>query len=90
MAKDTKLVDLAVDLSNKTSRTVSHLAINVPWHKRMEVLNDILLMYVKQGKTIVFTATKKDANETVLSDVVTMDVDVMHGDISQKKREYTY
>lgn len=90
MAKDTKLIDLAMDLSNKTSRTVSHLAVEVPWHNRMEVLNDILHLYVKSGKTIVFTATKKDANETVLSDVVTMDVDVMHGDISQRKREHTY
>jgi len=79
-----------MDLSNKTSRTVSHLAIEVPWHKRMEVLNDVLHKYVKTGKTIVFTATKKDANETVISDVITMDVDVMHGDISQRKREHTY
>jgi len=55
MAKNTKIIDLAQDLSNKTSRTVHHLAINVPWYNRMEVLGDILTIYAKSGKTIVFT-----------------------------------
>ena len=89
MARDTKIVDLAQDLSNKTSRTVNHLAINVPWHNRMQVLGDILTLYVKNGKTIVFTQTKKDANETILTDKVSMDLEVMHGDIAQKQREIT-
>lgn len=42
MDKDLKLIDLAMDLSNKTSRTVNHLAIEVPWFNRLQVLNDIL------------------------------------------------
>jgi len=49
----------------------------------MEVLGDILTIYAKSGKTIVFTQTKKDANETILTDKVTMDLEVMHGDIAQ-------
>jgi len=55
MSKNAKIVDLAQDLSNKTSKTVHHLALNVPWFNRMEVLGDILTIYAKTGKTIVFT-----------------------------------
>jgi len=39
------LIDLVSNLKNKTSKTVQHLAINVPWHNRVPALADILTCY---------------------------------------------
>jgi ATP-dependent RNA helicase DDX21 len=36
-----KTIDLAVNLKNKTSKTVNHLAINCPYHNRLAALADI-------------------------------------------------
>jgi ATP-dependent RNA helicase DDX21 len=38
-------IDLVKDLKNKTSKTVAHLAINVPYHNRVSALADILICY---------------------------------------------
>jgi len=61
-------MDLAKDLKNKTAQTVNHLAINCPFHNRIAVLADLLVVYgggesvTGSGKAIVFTQTKADAN----------------------------
>ena len=49
----------------------------------MQALQDILVCYGGNGKTIVFTQTKNDANSLLLSDKIKLDVEVMHGDIAQ-------
>jgi hypothetical protein len=38
-------IDLVSNLKNKTSKTVAHLAINVPYHNRISALADILICY---------------------------------------------
>ena len=38
--------------------------------------------YGGQGRIIVFSSTKVDANACLLSDKITHDVEVMHGDIA--------
>jgi len=43
------MLDLVKDLKNKTSRTVAHLAINVPYHNRVSALADILICYAGSG-----------------------------------------
>ena len=45
MRKNTRVVDLAMDLKNKTAKKVQHLAIECPWHNRMQALSDVLLYY---------------------------------------------
>lgn len=42
-------VDLVSNLKNKTSKTVQHLAINVPFHNRVSALADILICYGGTG-----------------------------------------
>ena len=71
-----------MDLKNKTAREVAHLAIQCPFQNRLAALADILTVYGKGGKVIVFTQTKADANSLLLSDKIKMDVEVMHGDIA--------
>ena len=89
MKQSVRIVDLAMDLKNKTAREVAHLAIQCPFQNRLAALADILTVYGKGGKVIVFTQTKADANSLLLSDKIKMDVEVMHGDIAQNQREVT-
>ena len=45
--------------------------------------------YGGTGRIIVFSSTKADANSLLLSEQITHDVEVMHGDIAQNQREVT-
>lgn len=65
-----RVVDLAQDLKNKTAKEVNHLAIDCPYQNRMAALADVLICYGGNSKTIVFTQTKNDANELILSDKI--------------------
>lgn len=91
MRPNRKFVDLCQDLSNKTARNVKHLLIQCPIYKRLSILADILTVYSGQnGKSIVFTQTKADANSLLLSDKIKPgEAEVMHGDIPQNQREIT-
>lgn len=46
-------------------------------------------MYAKGGKTIVFTQTKRDADEVSLALSNSIASEALHGDISQHQRERT-
>jgi superfamily II DNA/RNA helicase len=58
MKRGFMVVDLAVDLKNKTAKQVQHLAIECPYQNRMAALADTLIVYGNNAKTIVFTQTK--------------------------------
>mmetsp|Transcript_33417 Transcript_33417/g.32463 ORF Transcript_33417/g.32463 Transcript_33417/m.32463 type:complete len:80 (-) Transcript_33417:1452-1691(-) len=67
-----RFVDLAENLKNKTAQKVNHLAINCSFTHRISTLADLLICYAgEQGKTIVFTQTKDEANSLILSDKLT-------------------
>lgn len=83
------MIDLVSNLKNKTSRTVAHLAINVPYQNRVSALADILICYGGQGQSIVFCSTKNEANQLLLSEKIKNKIEVMHGDIAQNQREVT-
>ena len=61
-------VDLVRDLKNKTAKKVEHLAIQCSYQVRVATLADILICYGGSGQTIVFTSTKKEANQLQLSE----------------------
>lgn len=89
MKRNVRIVDLAQNLKNKTAKQVDHMAIMCPIQNRMAALGDVLTMYGKGGKVIVFTTTKQDANSLLLSDRIKNNVEVMHGNIAQNQREVT-
>ncbi len=43
----------------------------------------------KNGRTIIFTDTKNDANELAIGGSIKQETRVLHGDISQAQREVT-
>jgi superfamily II DNA/RNA helicase len=62
MKPDFRVVDLAKNLSNRTAKNVRHLALEIPWHERLEALSKVLTCYGGSERIIVFTSTKADAN----------------------------
>lgn len=53
-------------------------------------VGDVVQVYSgKFGRAIIFTETKREANELGLNDAVKVETQVMHGDIEQKQREIT-
>jgi len=89
MKPDFRVVDLAQDLSNKTAKNVKHLAMECPWEDRIDALGKIITVYGGNGKIIVFTSTRNDANELMRTDTIENDIEVMHGGIAQNQREVT-
>ena len=49
----------------------------------------IYQVYAKGGKTIVFTQTKRDADEVSMALTNSIASEALHGDISQHQRERT-
>jgi len=56
---------------------------------RLEALADVVGVYSKGGKTMIFCDTKNGANELALSSSISALCQVLHGDIAQKQREVT-
>lgn len=56
---------------------------------RIDALAKIIAVYGGNGKIIVFTQTKNDANELMRTETIDNDIEVMHGGIPQNQREVT-
>lgn len=90
MDPEYEFINLAENLTNKTPRNVTHLAVNTPSYDRAEVLENILRCYCedKDAKSIVFTTTKNDAREISQLDVLKGRAEALHGDVPQRSREW--
>ncbi|KAF5946813.1 hypothetical protein HYC85_017041 [Camellia sinensis] len=53
------------------------------------ILSDLIMVYAKGGKAIVFTQTKRDADEVSMTLTSSIPSEALHGDISQHQRERT-
>jgi len=84
-------IDLVKNTENKTAKKVEHYAINCPYFARNSTVGDVVLCYGGiHCRTIIFTETKKDANEIMLNSKIKGECQVLHGDIPQKQREITF
>jgi len=94
MDDDYQHVILVDDVScGGTSKDVEHLSIKIDRFEGVATcVRDLVRLYSagrKNGRAIVFTQTKQEANDLALGDVSIGDAQVMHGDIEQKQREIT-
>ena len=86
--KDPVLVDLVGDsAAGKLADTIKALAVQVTPESRRSVLVDLLTVYGAGGKGIVFTQTKREADEVAAALALTLPCEALHGDIAQKARE---
>ncbi|WP_309572233.1 DEAD/DEAH box helicase [Deinococcus sp.] len=80
------LVDVVGEDRNQTAQTVEHLKIKVG-RSRTRVLADLLTVYNPE-KAIVFTRTKREADE-LANELIHrgLEAEALHGDLAQTQRE---
>lgn len=84
---DHKTVDLVGSEVMKASTSVQHLLLPSHWSQRSSLVSELVKCYGAGGRTIVFTETKRDANE--LTESLADGARALHGDIPQNQREQT-
>ncbi|KAJ1377845.1 P-loop containing nucleoside triphosphate hydrolase [Sesbania bispinosa] len=73
----------------KLAEGIKLYAISATATSKRTMLSDLITVYAKGGKAIVFTQTKRDADEVSLSLTNSIASEALHGDISQHQRERT-
>lgn len=90
MKTDKKIVDLVGDQKQKAGTTVRHIAVPAHWTLLGPAINDIIAMFAgKEGRVLIFSATKLDCDTIVMDKEIKHECHVLHGDIPQAKREST-
>ncbi|GAU11385.1 hypothetical protein TSUD_343760 [Trifolium subterraneum] len=82
-------IDLVGDEEEKLAEGIKLYAISATATSKRTILSDLITVYAKGGKTIVFTQTKRDADEVSLALTNSITSEALHGDISQHQRERT-
>ncbi|CAL4936848.1 unnamed protein product [Urochloa decumbens] len=82
-------IDLVGDQEEKLAEGIKLYAIPLTATSKRTILSDLITVYAKGGKTIVFTRTKRDADEVSLALTNSIASEALHGDISQHQRERT-
>ncbi|XP_072994758.1 DEAD-box ATP-dependent RNA helicase 3, chloroplastic-like [Typha latifolia] len=87
--KDPLTIDLVGNQEEKLAEGIKLYALPTTATSKRTILTDIITVYAKGGKTIVFTQTKRDADEVSMSLSNSIASEALHGDISQHQRERT-
>ncbi|KAK6139514.1 hypothetical protein DH2020_026745 [Rehmannia glutinosa] len=82
-------IDLVGDREEKLAEGIKLYAIPTTATSKRTILGDLVTVYAKGGKAIVFTQTKRDADEVSLALTNSIPSEALHGDISQHQRERT-
>jgi len=82
-------VDLVGTDVMKASNSVKHLLLPCHWSQRSQMVIELVKCYGAAGRTIVFTETKRDANDLCASLSESTGSRALHGDIPQSTREQT-
>ncbi|KAF8387572.1 hypothetical protein HHK36_026226 [Tetracentron sinense] len=82
-------IDLVGSQDEKLAEGIKLYAIPTTATSKRTVLSDLITVYAKGGKTIVFTQTKRDADEVSMALTNSIASEALHGDISQHQRERT-
>ncbi|XXG78832.1 hypothetical protein AAC387_Pa09g0010 [Persea americana] len=82
-------IDLVGDQEEKLAEGIKLYAIPTTATSKRTILSDLITVYAKGEKTIVFTQTKRDADEVSMALSNSIASEALHGDISQHQRERT-
>nr|ALC74590.1 DEAD-box ATP-dependent RNA helicase 3-like protein [Morus alba] len=82
-------IDLVGEQDEKLAEGIKLYAISTTATSKRTILSDLVTVYAKGGKTIVFTQTKRDADEVSMALTNSIASEALHGDISQHQRERT-
>ncbi|XP_031505225.1 DEAD-box ATP-dependent RNA helicase 53, mitochondrial-like [Nymphaea colorata] len=87
--KNPLVIDLVGDSDKKLAEGISLHSIVSDIYSKPSVLNHLITEHAKDGKCIVFTQTKRDADRLSYTMSRTLRCEALHGDISQNQRERT-
>ncbi|KAL9260317.1 DEAD-box ATP-dependent RNA helicase 3A, chloroplastic-like protein [Drosera capensis] len=82
-------IDLVGERDEKLAEGIKLYSLPTTATSKRTILGDVITVYAKGGKTIVFTQTKRDADEVSISLTNSIASEALHGDISQHQREKT-
>ncbi|KAF2324096.1 hypothetical protein GH714_006600 [Hevea brasiliensis] len=82
-------IDLVGDQEEKLAEGIKLYAVSSTATSKRSILGDLVTVYAKGGKTIIFTQTKRDADEVSMALTNSIASEALHGDISQHQRERT-
>ncbi|XP_073118628.1 DEAD-box ATP-dependent RNA helicase 3A, chloroplastic [Henckelia pumila] len=82
-------IDLVGDQNEKLAEGIKLYAIPTTAASKRTILGDLVMVYARGGKAIVFTQTKRDADEVSMALTNSIASEALHGDISQHQRERT-
>ncbi len=85
---DTRPIDEYCLLYLQASTSVQHLVLPCHWTQRSTIVADMIKSHGCAGRSIVFTDTKKDANELTASLSENCGAMALHGDIPQVGTPY--
>ncbi|KAI8978995.1 P-loop containing nucleoside triphosphate hydrolase protein [Pilobolus umbonatus] len=89
LREDYKRIDLIGNAKNRTNTNIRHIAMPSSYQTRADIIGDVVNVYGRSGLTVIFCATKADANELGAHEKIKQDAAVLHGDIAQTSREST-
>ncbi|KAI8102875.1 hypothetical protein M9434_005667 [Picochlorum sp. BPE23] len=73
--------------SGKLAETITAYSIQVTSASRRSILVDLITVHADGGKTIVFTQTKREADEVAAAVALHIPCEPLHGDMAQNERE---
>lgn len=87
---DRKSVDLVGNTQQHANSDIRHAAMACHWSERNAVLGEVIQVYGgSNARVIIFTETKKEANELLVEPSIKGACAALHGDIPQAQRENT-
>lgn len=73
--------------TGKLAETITAYGVQVTSASRRSILVDIITVHADGGKTIVFTQTKREADEVAAAVALHIPCEPLHGDMAQAERE---
>jgi ATP-dependent RNA helicase DDX21 len=84
-------VDLVTGQAVATATKIQHLSVASGWTTRAATIGSIVNCYAgAHGRTIIFTETKKEADELARDTGIKVVCGVLHGDVAQAQREIVF
>ncbi|GBG79902.1 hypothetical protein CBR_g30167 [Chara braunii] len=82
-------IDLVGEDEDKLAEGIKLVAVRTTDNMKRSILADLITVYGKGAKAIVFTQTKREADDVAVSLGRTLGCQALHGDIGQHQREKT-
>ncbi|KAL3876853.1 hypothetical protein ACJMK2_034638 [Sinanodonta woodiana] len=88
LGEDVKKINLIGEQSVRTSKTVTHMALQCSYYDRAATIGVVIQVYSgAHGRAMVFCDTKRECDELVACSHIKQDAHILHGDVPQAKRE---